>query len=70
MALPTLQPYYITKRNIVAPERLMVRRRVQQDDFKQRWSENSRYFHQTDVEASKQNVWTSSKAFQERWVIQ
>ena len=68
MALPTLQPYYITKRSLAAPERVMVRRRVQQDEFKQKWSENSRYFNQADVEASKQREWTSSKAFQERYV--
>ena len=66
MALPTLQPYYLTKRNAAAPENIIVRRRTQQRDFKEAWSRNAQYFNQSDVSATKANEWTSTKAFQER----
>ena len=68
MALPTLQPYYVTKANATRPEKVIVRRRNYQDDFKQKWSQTSQYFRQTNVGASKENSWTSSKAVEERFV--
>lgn len=70
MALPTLQPYYLTRRSKAgAAERLIVQRRTHESDTKQRWSEHSKYFHNSDVRSSKQEAWTSSKSFQDRLVV-
>ena len=68
MALPTLQPYYVTKACVPRPEQVIVRRRNHQDDFKNKWLQTSEYFRQTSVGASKENDWTSSKAVQERYL--
>lgn len=63
MALPTLRPYYMTRRSKPLTEKLIAQRRTQEADFKQKWEENSRYFANSDMRASKQEAWTSSQCF-------
>jgi len=69
MALPTLRPYYLTRRGGAQPERLIVQRRTHEDDLKQRWAERSKYFHNSEVQSLKQEAWTSAKSFQDRYHI-
>ena len=69
MALPTLRPYYMTRRGGAQSERLIVQRRTHEDDMKQRWTERSKYFHNSDVRSLKQEAWTSAKSFQDRYCI-
>ena len=68
MALPTLPPYYVTRSSKVQVEQQMVARRAHEVDMKQKWSKHSQYFHDSDVRSSKQEAWTSSKSFQDRYV--
>ena len=68
MALPTLQPYYMTRKSGAQPERLIVQRRTHESDVKQKWAEHSRYFHSSEVQSLKQEAWTSNKSFQDRYM--
>ena len=68
MALPTLQSYYMTRRGRAQPERLIVQRRTHESDVKQKWTEHSRYFHSSEVQSLKQEAWTSTKSFQDRYM--
>ena len=68
MALPTLQPYYMTRKGGAQPERLIVQRRTHESDVKQKWAEHSRYFHSSEVQSLKQEAWTSNKSFQDRYM--
>lgn len=70
MALPTLRPYYVTRQSQPRMERLLVRRHTHEADMKQRWKENARYFANSDMRSSKQEAWTSSQSFMDRWVLQ
>ncbi|XP_064392251.1 trichoplein keratin filament-binding protein-like isoform X2 [Halichondria panicea] len=64
MALPTLRSYYKVHRPHSVAEGRIVSRRVLEEDVRQRWAENSKYFNSSNVRASKQEAWTSSKSFQ------
>ena len=44
----------------------IVQRRAWEED-KQRWAENSKYFHMSNVRARKQEAWASSNSFQGRY---
>ena len=68
MALPTLQSYYMTRKGRPQPERLIVQRRTHESDVKQKWTEHSRYFHSSEVQSLKQEAWTSTKSFQDRYM--
>lgn len=63
MALPTLRPYYLSARSSSSSrsvaEKLMVQKRNQNEQFRDQWSENSRYFRKSDLDSSKQNQWIS-----------
>ena len=65
MALPTLRPYYITRSSKVQTEQRMARQ-AHKSDVKQKWSQYSQYFHDSNIQSSKQQAWTSSKSFQNR----
>ena len=67
MALPTLRPYYVSRGKAAQQERLIVRRRTQEDDRRQQWTDHYRYFTTSNIQVSKQEGWTSSKSFQDRW---
>ncbi len=68
MALPTLRPYYQLHRPHSVVEERIARQRAQETDLRQIWTENSKYFNISNVRASKQEAWTSSKSFQGRCV--
>jgi hypothetical protein len=61
MALPTLQPYYLTKRTNA--ESLIVKRRAHEADVKEQWGKHSKYFEQQGVRSTKQQAWSSHQSF-------
>ena len=46
-----------------------MRRTVNEDDFKQKWAEHSRYFKSTDARSQRQETWTSKQCFQDRLTL-
>ena len=65
MALPTMRGYWSTRKNIY--EQAIVSQRNREDDFRNKWSDTANYFKKSDVRAAKQNAWSSTQAFQDRW---
>ncbi|XP_041347757.1 trichoplein keratin filament-binding protein-like [Gigantopelta aegis] len=62
MALPTLPGYWTSRKNIY--EQAIVRRRYQESDYREKWSQASDYFHKTNVEANQKQAWSSDQSFQ------
>ncbi|XP_031193365.1 trichoplein keratin filament-binding protein isoform X2 [Mastomys coucha] len=60
MALPTLPSYWPSRRHTT----LYQRQQQQEDQFRQRWEQNSRYFRTWDVHNSKQTEWSSKISYQ------
>ncbi|XP_002734122.1 trichoplein keratin filament-binding protein-like [Saccoglossus kowalevskii] len=64
MALPTLPAYWQMKyKNI--QEKNIVQRRNHDHDFREKWAQNANYFHQSDVQTTKQRAWSSDSSFQD-----
>ncbi|XP_062506158.1 trichoplein keratin filament-binding protein-like [Corticium candelabrum] len=63
MALPTLQPYYMTKRTNA--ESLIVRRRTHQDEVREKWGKHCHYFEREGVRSTKQKAWASQQSYDE-----
>ncbi|WAR02632.1 TCHP-like protein [Mya arenaria] len=57
MALPTIPQYWTTRKNVY--EQNIVRRRNNDTDFRQKWSNTSNYFLKNDIEMTKQRAWES-----------
>lgn len=64
MALPTLPSYWPSRRHTT----LYQRQQQQEDQFRQRWEQNSRYFRTWDIHNSKQTEWSSKISYQRRQV--
>lgn len=60
MALPTLPSYWSSRRSVD----LRYRQQQQEDDFRQQWEQNSRYFRTWDLHNSKQTEWTSKTSYE------
>lgn len=60
MALPTLPSYWSNRR----PANIRYRQQQQEDEFRQQWEQNSRYFKTWDLHNSKQSEWTSKTSYQ------
>lgn len=63
MALPTIPHYWTTRKNLY--EQNIVRRRNQDTDFREKWSNTANYFLKNDVEMNKQRAWESDESMQE-----
>lgn len=63
MALPTIPQYWTTRKNLY--EQNIVRRRNQNEDFRERWSNTANYFLKNDVEMTKHRAWESEESMQE-----
>ncbi|XP_013379463.1 trichoplein keratin filament-binding protein [Lingula anatina] len=61
MALPNMPSLWTSRKNVY--EAAIVRRRNQEDDFREKWQDTSRYFHDTEIGAVKQTAWTSEDSF-------
>lgn len=55
--------YWTTRKNLY--EQNIVRRRNQDTDFRQKWSNTANYFLKNDVEMTKQRAWESDDSMQE-----
>ncbi|XP_050408126.1 trichoplein keratin filament-binding protein [Patella vulgata] len=62
MALPTMPCYWTTRKNIY--EKAILQRRNHEEDFRQKWTDTADYFSKNNVNASKQETWTSDRSFQ------
>lgn len=60
MALPTLPSYWSSRRSMD----LRQRQHQQEDQFRQQWEQNSRYFRTWDIHNSKQTEWSSKTSYQ------
>lgn len=47
---------------------LRQRQHQQEDEFRQQWEQNSRYFRTWDIHNSKQTQWSSKTSYQRRQV--
>ncbi|XP_053375365.1 trichoplein keratin filament-binding protein-like [Mercenaria mercenaria] len=63
MALPTMPHYWTTRKNLY--EQNIVRRRNQDTDFREKWSNTANYFLKNDVEMTKQRAWESEDSMQD-----
>ncbi|XP_064620482.1 trichoplein keratin filament-binding protein-like [Lineus longissimus] len=63
MALPHMPTTYTTRKN--PHEAIIIRRRNQDEMFRDSWSKTVSYFHDQDIKASKENFWTSNKSFKD-----
>ncbi len=65
MALPHLSARtYATRKNIY--EAAIVHRRNHENNYREQWDNNAKYFNSYNVLASKQNAWESDLSFQHR----
>ena len=64
MALPTLPSYWPSRRAMDPRQR----QHQQEEEFRQQWEQNSRYFRNWDIHNSKQTQWSSKINYQRRQV--
>lgn len=64
MALPTLPSCWSSQRHLD----LRQRQHQQEDQLRQQWEQNSRYFRTWDIHNSKQIQWSSKISYQRRQV--
>ena len=65
MALPTMRGYWSSRKNQY--EQAIVRSRNHEDDFRHQWQDNAKYFNKSNVYAAKQQAWSSTDDYQNRW---
>ena len=67
MALPTMNGFWSSRKNVY--EQAIVHHRNREDDFRSQWKNTSNYFKTSNVRAAKQQAWSSTEAFQNKWFV-
>lgn len=68
MSLPKLSPYFSSRGRGAEREMMLARKQNQEAQMRQKWVDHSKYLKTWGTLAERQNVWTSSQSYDDRYI--